>query len=201
MIRRKKMFKNKCQMIVYTALFIIIIAAFIYIGSRNYNIDPSDNIRFADEFNDFTDENIFKYEKPNDILNSLDNDIIILFGSNQNEWTKGLAELINEVAIDNNIEEIIYYDFFDDRLNNNGNYELIVEKLSNELYKSDLGVFDINAPLLLVIKNGEILYNYDELSHLKGNIDPTSYWSINMVEEFKITFDYVLKDYLGELNG
>ena len=46
-VKNEKLFKNKWQMIIYCILFIILIGAFIYLGTLDYDESLPDNEQFA----------------------------------------------------------------------------------------------------------------------------------------------------------
>ncbi len=176
-IKNQKLFKNKKQMVIYIFLFMLIFAGFIYLGNKSYVLDEEDNIIFSSEFKSVSENNIYNYSDARKVLDVLEKDAVILFGSSLNKWTEDVAKMLNEVAIENEIEEILYYDFLDDRNINNGNYELIVNEISSYVYTLDTGDKDIYAPLLLIIKDGKVIYSYDEVSMVKGDVSPEDYWT------------------------
>ncbi len=195
-IKNKKLFKNKLHMIVYIISCILILIAFVYIGNINYYMDEADNIKFNVQYPSVSKENIYVYSDARDILKALEGDSVILFGSPQSDWTESLALYTNDIAIENKIEEILYYDFYDDRTINNGNYELIVQRISNYLYTDDTGRQDINAPLLLIVKNGKVIYTFDDTVFNKGNIEPEDYWNYTNIGFFENNFESALKYYM-----
>ncbi len=186
-MERTKLYKNKIQMVVYTTIFIICLILCIIIGTKDYSKDKEpDNIRFSDLYNRVSTDNIYKFINVSDaytIINGRSG--IILFGFPNNEWTNYYAQIINEVAKEEGIKEISYYDFLSDRSNNNGTYETIVNKLSRYVLFDDLDDKDILAPTLVVVKNGQILGYFDSLSYRKGSITPDGYFSSNVVSELK----------------
>lgn len=57
----EKLFKNKTQMIIYFALFIIFMIGFIYFGTKDYSKEVLDNEKFALEHKNATLDNIYTY--------------------------------------------------------------------------------------------------------------------------------------------
>ena len=132
-IKNAHIFKNKGQMIIYMFLFIILLSLFIFLGNLDYHTELADNIRFSQEFNLVPAENVFQYTNAQDTnLLLASPKAIILFGFN-NEWVNYYAKIVNEVAIEEGIDKIYYYDFLMDRSNNNGTYETIVNYLKNNI--------------------------------------------------------------------
>lgn len=169
---------------------------FAVLGTKDYQTDVTDNVRFANEYKDISKNNIFTYANENkvlDLLNGKSGIIFMAFPSNI--WSHYYAEYLNDVAIDNDIEEICYYNFSKDRQLNNHTYMAIVEKLKNYLVADDLGKMDIKAPTVVVVKNGEILYFDDEIKNIKGEIKPEEYFTDYRKNFLKINFDKALKAY------
>ncbi len=197
-IKNASLFKNKTQMIIYIILFILILLAFVYLGDKNFNT-TKDNVKFAKEFKKIGEENIFLYASAKDVYTKLDNNVIVLFGCSSNVWTEPLAKIVNEVAIKKNIKEILYYDFYDDRLNNNGNYELIIQKLHGYIYTNDRGKKELYAPTLLIVSEGKIIYFNDDNTFVRGNITPSTYWTEARIDLMKLTLEEVFKNYKGRI--
>ncbi|MBE6140007.1 MAG: hypothetical protein E7172_00475 [Firmicutes bacterium] len=177
-IKNEKLFKNKIQMIIYIVIFSILFYLFIYLGSKDYSINVKDNVRFAQEFNQVSTDNVFKYVNASDVyMITSGKDGIVLFGKNNNDWVNYYAKIINEVAKEVGIKEIFYYDFYDDRNQNNGTYETIVNQLNKYVKYNDLNRAEIYAPTLLIIKNKKVLYFDDETSFINGLNEPKTYWN------------------------
>lgn len=180
-------------------LFILIIIAFIYIGTRDFSdkIDV-DNVKFDSEYSNVDKDNVFVYVTATDVYSKLKNGTAIIFmGFPENEWTGYYANILNQAAKESGIKEIMYYNFLEDRTNKNGTYQSIVLKLSNYMTTKDDGTKDIYAPTLIVIKNGEILAYDNETAFNIGNVLPNEYWNEYRkglkLNNFKTMFQEYLK--------
>lgn len=180
-------------------LFILIIIAFIYIGTRDFSdkIDV-DNLKFDSEYSNVDKDNVFVYVTATDVYSKLKNGSAIIFmGFPENEWTGYYANILNQAAKESGIKEIMYYNFLEDRTNKNGTYQSIVLKLSNYMTTKDDGTKDIYAPTLIVIKNGEILAYDNETAFNIGNVLPNEYWNEYRkglkLNNFKTMFQEYLK--------
>ena len=194
------MFKNKTEKIIYFILFGVMLFLFIYLGNKSYN-GVEDNVLFANEFKELDEYNVYKYAKARDIYLAMEKDLVVLFGFKSNKWTGYMASLLNSAAKKAKIDEVYYYDFLDDRGNNNGNYELIVNKLDGLVSVNDRGKKELYAPAVLIIKDGKIIYFDDETSFMKGDISPSSYWTKEKSDEkIKIMTD-ALREYRGVISG
>lgn len=195
----KWLIKNKNN-IFKILIFGIMIYLFILLGTKNYKVEVADNIRFANEYKDISKNNIYVYTNENQVLELLKNKSGILFmGFSSNIWSHYYADYLNEVAINNQIQKIYYYDFYKDRSLNNKTYLSIVNYLKEYLNTSDKGIKDITAPTVVIIKNGKILYYDNEIMNLKGDIKPEEYFSETKKVEIKYNFEMAIKKFLEEV--
>lgn len=194
----ESLFKSKKQKVVYIILFAVMLFIYIYLGTVNFDSDVTDAEKFAKEFPSVSTNNVYLYTTPKEILEYLEDDALVLFGSSTNDFTEDYAKMINDVAKECGITKIVYYDFLKDRSNNNGNYELLVEELKPYLLTDDAGKTEIYAPTFLVVKNKEVLYINGDVNFVKGDISPNEYWTDLKVGVFKETLKAVFKDFVGE---
>ena len=131
-MKKKKLFKNKTQMVIYIILFIICIGLFIYIGNIDYSKNKeTDAERFNELYPKVPLDNPYVFADGNDVLHILNgNSGIVLFGFPSNIWTNYNALYLYEVSQEYGINKIYYYDFLDDRDSNNGTYETIITRLN-----------------------------------------------------------------------
>lgn len=178
-MKKKKLFKNKTQMLVYSVIFIICIFLFILIGKIDFRKDKeTDSVQFSTLYNLVEEDNLFYFSNANEILNILNGKSgVILFGFPLNEWTNYSADILDEVSKEVGVDKIYYYDFLKDREESNGTYETIVNKLKIYVTIDDEGRSDLHAPTVLVVKNGNILGYFDDTSSIKGPISPEKYYS------------------------
>lgn len=176
-IKNEKLFKNKWQMVIYFILFVILIGAFIYLGTLDYDESLPDNEQFAEDFSLVSEDNVFKYVNATDALMVANGTKgIVLFGTH-NEWVNYYANIVNKVAKEVGIDTIYYYDFVSNRQDNNGTYETIVERLSDYVTYNDYGTPEIYAPSLLVVSGDEVLLFDTETAFVRGDIAPSEYWN------------------------
>lgn len=180
-------------------LFILIIIAFIYIGTRDFKTETKvDNEKFDSEYSNVNKDNVFIYANATDVYSKLKNGTAIIFmGFPSNEWAGYYANILNQAAKESGIKEIMYYDFLEDRTNRNATYQSIVLKLSNYIMTKDDGTRDIYAPTLVIIKNGTIIAYDNETAFNIGNIKPSEYWNEYRtgikLNNFKTMFNEYLK--------
>ncbi len=189
-MKKKKFFKNKIQMVCYIIIFIICIALFIVIGTTDYEkFEDSDAIKFNNIYNIVDKNNYYEFATAHDVLNVIKGRSgVILMGFPENKWTQYYAKYLNDIAIELNIDKILYYDFLRDRENSNAAYETIIENITEEIPTNDLGVKNIQAPVIMIVKNGRIIDYIDDVTFIKGDINPDEYFQteeINLKEKLK----------------
>lgn len=178
-MKKKKLFKNKTQMIIYTFTFLLCIILFIIIGKTDFKkYEETESKIFSSLYNLVEDDNLYSFSNATEVLNILNGRSgIILLGFPLNEWTNYTADILNEVAKEMNVDKIYYYDFLKDRDESNGTYETIVNKLKLYVTIDDEGTKDLHAPTVLVVKNGEVIGYFDDTSTVKGTITPEVYYN------------------------
>jgi len=178
-MKKKKLFKNKTQMVIYTFTFLLCIILFIIIGKTDFKkYEETESKIFSSIYNLVEDDNLYSFSNATEVLNILNGRSgIILLGFPLNEWTNYTADILNEVAKEMNVDKIYYYDFLKDRDESNGTYETIVNKLKLYVTIDDEGTKDLHAPTVLVVKNGEVIGYFDDTSTVKGTITPEVYYN------------------------
>lgn len=189
-----KSFKRVIQGI----LFILIIAAFIFVGTRDFSKEVViDNEKFDLEYSNVSKDNVFVYANAQDIYTRFKNgNAIVFMGFPDNKWSGYYAELLNIAAKEVGIKEILYYDFKKDRDTKNATYQSIVLKLSSYTYTNDLGVQNIYAPTMFIIKNGKVIYFDNDTAIMKGNLSPDDYWNENNKAIQLNKLNLMFQDYL-----
>lgn len=166
-------------------IFVILIVAFIYFGTKDYNIKhrKKKNEQNASSIL-LNGDYVFKQLNHSKILNKLSSksDSIIYICVDGNKLCTKYGLLIDEVAKNFSIDTIYYYDIKEDRESNNGTYQKIVSKLSNYAVTDDLGNQDLYTPTLIFIKNGIVSSYDDSLSINRGKIDIDKVWNDTVIE-------------------
>ena len=185
--------------ILQVILFVLIIGAFIFVGTRDFTKKVTvDNERFDKEYSNVSKDNVFVYANAQDVYTRFKNgNAVVFMGFPSNKWSGYYAEMLNTAAKESGIKEILYYDFKKDREEKNATYQSIVLKLSSYTYTNDNGTQNIYAPTIFIIKDGKVMYFDNETSIMKGNLSPDDYWNENrkavQINNFKMMF----QDYLN----
>ena len=179
-------------------LFILIIAGFIFIGTRDFTKEiVIDNEKFDLEYSNVSKDNVFVYANAQDVYTRFKNgNAVVFMGFPTNKWSGYYANILNTAAKEMGIKEILYYDFKKDREEKNATYQSIVLKLSNFTYTNDKGVQNIYAPTMFIIKSGNVIYFDNETAIMKGNINPHDYWNDSNKEMQLNKFRLMFQDYL-----
>ncbi len=170
---------------------------FVILGTKDYSSDISDNIRFSNEYKDISKNNIYKYVNENAVLNILNGKSgIFLMAFPSNIWSHYYADYLNEIAIKNDIKEIYYYNFLQNRNLNNKTYDVIINKLKEYLVYNDLGKLDLTSPTIVIVKEGKVIYFDDEIRNIKGGTKPEEYFTDYRKNVIKNSIDVAIKEYL-----
>ena len=183
---------KKIRYIVFGVLLILLLLIslyFIFIKKEN------DNIKFSKEYNSVTKENIFVYKTKEEILNILEHGTgIVYFGYPECPWCMAYVPLLNEIAMNEGIEKIYYYNIKEDRKNNTEFYQKVVNILNDYLDYDQEGKKRIFVPNVTFVKNGEIIFNDNETSLISGG-SPSEYWT----DEKKNLFNEKLRNNINIL--
>lgn len=188
----------KKRTIVDLLLIFGLLVLLIFLGRKDYNVDKTkDNKRFDKDYSMVSKDNVFKYIDGEQVLNILDNDGIIFMAFKENEWSNYYANILNTSAKNIGIEEISYYDFLADRNKKSVDYQKIIEKMKNHLKKNDMDEVNLNAPCLVVVKNGTIFAYDDETSFNDATVLPKDYWNEERTQSKLQQFNIIFTAYMG----
>lgn len=188
----------KKRTIVDLLLIFGLLVLLIFLGRKDYNVDKTkDNKRFDKDYSMVSKDNVFKYIDGEQVLNILDSDGIIFMAFKENEWSNYYANILNTSAKNIGIEEISYYDFLADRNKKSVDYQKIIEKMKNHLKKNDMDEVNLNAPCLVVVKNGTIFAYDDETSFNDATVLPKDYWNEERTQSKLQQFNIIFTAYMG----
>ena len=166
-------------MIVYGIIFTVCIILFIVIGQFDFKKDiDTEAKKFHNLYDLVPNENLYIFSSSTEVLELLNGRSGIIFlGFPSNRWSNYYAQLLNKAGIELGLDKIYYYDFQSDRDESNGTYETIVNKLKMYVPVMDMGLQDIQAPTVVMVKKGEIIGYFDDTSIIKGSITPDAYYT------------------------
>ena len=147
----------------------------------------TDAERFSSEYTDVPVSNVFVYRDGKEIVDILEHGTgVVYLGFSSCPWCQAYAKYLNEVAKNNSIEKIYYYDIKEDRANNTELYQKLVEILGDHLQYNDEGHYRIYVPEVVFVSDGQIVGNDHETSKDTLDLkDPAEYWTEARVTELK----------------
>ena len=181
---KMKFFKNNKNLIINILICIFIIISLVFIWNYSRTVE-TDNVRFSNEYKNISTNNKFVYKDIDEILDILNNETgVIYFGFPECIWCQKYVIYLNEVANEENINEIYYFNIKEDRNKNTDNYNKLISVLNDYLIDND-NQKQIYVPNLTIVKNGNIIYNNNETASIDENITPDEYWTKEKVNNFK----------------
>ena len=115
----------------------------------------TDSIRFSKEYEMNNTNNLYKYSSYDNIIDTLNNkNGVIYLGFSSCDLCKKIVPILNDVAKENKIKEILYYDFKDIRENNTKEYQELYDILKDYIIDKDLN--KIKAPTVIFVNKGVI---------------------------------------------
>ena len=177
--------KNKGIIIVMSIIIVVLVAVVVFLLVKDNEKDETDNneitdaLKFAEEYTLVPDDNVFVYSDVDEIIDILENGTgVVYLGFPECQWCDQYVVYLNEVAKENGILEIHYYNIREDRSNNTENYQKIVALLEDYLEDDEDGNPRIYVPAVIFMNNGEIVGFDDETSLDTGDAStPREYWT------------------------
>ena len=185
--------KNKGIIIVMSIIIVVLVAVVVFLLVKDNEKDETDNneitdaLKFAEEYTLVPDDNVFVYSDVDEIIDILENGTgVVYLGFPECQWCDQYVVYLNEVAKENGILEIHYYNIREDRSNNTENYQKIVALLEDYLEDDEDGNHRIYVPAVIFMNNGEIVGFDDETSLDTDDAStPREYWTDERVANLK----------------
>lgn len=185
---------KKVKYIILGVLLLLIaslVVYFIFIKKDN----NTDNIKFSKEYTSVSKDNVFVYRSKDEIINILEHGTgIVYLGYPECPWCMAYVPLLNEIAKNEGIEKIYYYNIREDRKNNTEFYQKVVSILNDYLNYDEEGKKRIFVPNVTFVKEGKIIFNDNETSLISEGT-PSEYWT----EEKKTLFNEKFRKNINEL--
>ena len=197
--------KKKVIIIVITAILLIALAVSLFL-ILNKEEDISDAAKFAEEYTNVEEDNVFLYRNADEIIRILENGTgVVYLGFPECKWCQKYVTYLNEAAKENDITRIYYFDILDARSKNTREYQQIVSLLEEYLEYDEEGNKRVFVPAVIVVDKGEIVGFDDETSLDTHDLDdPEEYWTEEEVNDLMsrlaTMFDYVNDGTCNECN-
>ena len=188
--------KNKNIIIAMGVIIVALIGVVIYLlvkENNNANNDTNDKpeitdaSKFADEYTELTDDNVFVYASVDEIIDTLENgNGVVYLGFPECQWCQRYVVYLNDVAKENNVDKILYYNIREDRNDNSENYLKIVDLLKDYIQDDEDGNPRIYVPAIIFMNDGKIVGFDDETSlDTKGCSNADEYWTKDEIKDLK----------------
>ena len=156
-------------------------------------------VNIKELYPEITGESVFKVASQDDVLAMLENGTgVVFFSWIDCPWCHGYIDLVNDAALQTELNNVLYYDIYDDRQNNTEFYQKVIELVKDYvgLYPyvtngEEKKAFDsegkarIYVPMTIIVIKGEII-NIDYSSSMESGFEENfdKYWN----EEIKAGF-------------
>lgn len=166
---------------------IAVVGAFlIHKKFEHINANQKEIDKFINEYTLITENHVFEIVNAAEVVNILNNKTGIVFFCNPgSNWCQHYAKILDDIALENDIEKIYYVDIKNDRSINSNNYRKIVTKLQDFLDSDDTGNKRLNMPNLTFVKEGNIISNDNRTSLVSSDTTPEEYWTRENILTFK----------------
>lgn len=147
----------------------------------------SDAEKFQAEYPGVSPDNVFVYKSASEIIDILKTGTgLVYLGFPECPWCQKYSVYLDEVAREQNLEKIYYYNVRQIRADNTPLYQEMVRLIGENLDKDQDGNPRIFVPDLTTIKDGKIIF-HDNSTSLNTSEDgtPAEWWTEERVNSFK----------------
>lgn len=173
-------------------LGVVLVVAAIICSIFIFNVEDepiieTDAQKFAKEYTLLNEDNVFVYKDIKDIINILEDGTgVVYLGFPECPWCQQYVIYLNDLAKENNIEKIYYYDILEDRKNNTEDYQKVISLLEEYLLNDEEGNPRVFVPDVTFVVQGKIIGHDNETSlDTKGFENPNDYWNEDAVKKLK----------------
>ncbi len=188
--------KKKNIMIIGGILLIMVAIIVALLILKPTKTEETDGEKFAKDYTQITQDNPFVYRSVDEIITILEKGTGLVFlGFPECKWCQRYVKYLTEVANENSVEKIFYYNIQEDRKNNTEAYQKMVEILKDYLTDDEEGKKRIYVPTIVALNKGEIVGFDDETAYdTHGFQDPEEYWTEEEVTELKEKLEQMILD-------
>ncbi len=174
------------KLILGVLVLICLVIGLVLIFTNSEKVEDSE--LFASEYTQVDEDNVFVYKSAKEIIQILENGTgVVYLGFPECKWCQAYVPYLDEVAKENNIDKIYYFNIREDREKNTADYKKIVELTSDFLLYNDEGEKRVFVPDVYVVLDGEILSHNNETSMITEDILPIDYWTDEKLDNLKKT--------------
>lgn len=182
-------------------IIIFVAACFLVyqIFDKDKENSVTDAIKFSEEYTMVDKDNLYVYKTQAEILNILQKGTGIVFlGFPECPACQRYVRYLNEVAKEENVLNIYYYNILKDRKENTEFYQEVVNILKNNLLLDENANPRIFVPDVTFVRNGSIIAHDNETSVLEEGISVDTYWTSDKINSLKLKLkNYIDQTYSG----
>lgn len=169
-------------------LIITLILSVLLLTSCKGKETISDSKKFASEYTQVQEYNVFTYRSEDEIIKILEHGTgIVYLGFPECPWCQAYVPILNEVADIEGLDKVYYYNILKDRQDNTEFYQKLVSILSDNLRYDEDGNKRIYVPAVISVVEGKITGFDDESSYdTLGFNDPKDYWTEERIKNLKL---------------
>ncbi len=159
--------------------------------------EVTDALKFKEEYTLVPEDNVFVYRDYEEIIKIMEHGTgVVYLGFPECPWCQSYVVYLNEVAKEEGLDRIYYYNMREDRKENNERYQKLVSILKGKLQFDEEGNERIYTPNISFHIDGKIIGNDYETSKDTHNLEkPEDYWTKEEVSDLKKT----LKSYIKQV--
>ena len=151
----------------------------------------------SNDYNLTSETIVYETANIDEVINVINNKYGIIFMCTPDtEWCKKYAEILNDVAIEKDIDKIYYLNIKYDRSMNTNKYQKLVNSLSEILLTDDTGNKRIYMPEVVFVRDGKIIAHDNETSFITNDVTVDEYWNEENINRLKNK----LYEYIDQLN-
>lgn len=164
---------------------ILIVVISLFVLSLVYGLINKNEKKITNDYPEVSKNNIYQYKTIEETISILKQGTgIVYLGFPSCPWCQKYAIYLNEVAMDNNVEIINYFDIYQDRKDNTEYYQEIVSILKDYLPNDENGEKRVFVPCVVFVKFGKIVGFNNDTSTISG--DPNEYWTNKKIDYLKL---------------
>ncbi len=172
--------------IVCIIIFAIVGALLIYNHFDTEEFKTTIPNKISNDYNLTNEVVVYENKNIDEVINIINNKYGIIFMCTpETEWCKMYAELLNDVAIEKDIDKIYYLNIKNERSMNTSKYQRLVALLSDVLYTDDTGNKAIYMPEVVFVRDGKIVAHDNETSFIFNDQTAEDYWTEENINKFK----------------
>lgn len=155
----------------------------------------TDAQKFKKEYPNAAEDNPFVYKSASEVVSLLENGSgLVYFGFPECPWCQKYVSYLEEVANEENLNQIYYLNVRQIRQDNTAEYRRIVDLMKDHLDKDDNGNPRIFVPDIIALEEGKII-GHDNTSSLNSGADgtPDEWWTVERVDELKTKLREIIK--------